>query len=189
MTQRASGVTEGSDVATGAPEHDAIPRAASRRRRAAPFPDTGACPARRDSPPDRGGLPWRQTRPTAAAAIRSSPRAVPHLPDPGLVAVTSDCPSQDSETAREGGLAPPTPGGGRPSSSVPGGPALASRAGSRSGGPPHRAAAGRARRPRHVRPAASDVAHGHDVPVAAGEGGGRQPPRPRESGQATDPQS
>ena len=53
----------------------------------------------------------------------------------------------------------------------------------------HRAAAERAQRPRHVRPAAADVAHGHDVLVAAGEGEGRQPPRPRESGQATDPQS
>ncbi len=91
MTQRASGVTEGSDVATGAPGRDAIPRAVSRRRRAAPFPDTGACPARRDSPPNRSSLPWWQTRSTAAAAIWSSPKTVPHLPDPGLVAVTSDC--------------------------------------------------------------------------------------------------
>ena len=53
----------------------------------------------------------------------------------------------------------------------------------------HRLTAERAQRPRHVRPAASDVAHGHDVLVAVEEGEGRQPPRPRESGQATDPQS
>ncbi|AKT48766.1 hypothetical protein ADJ70_07125 [Olsenella sp. oral taxon 807] len=130
-----------------------------------------------------------------AAAIWSSPRTVPHLPDPGLVAVMSDCPSQDSETAREAEpagprrLRPREPGrlaAGRPAAARPPGP---HGRGGRREEPrlAHRAAAGRARRPRHVRPATSDVAHGHDVLVAAGEGGGRQPPRPRGSGRATDP--
>ena len=40
-------------------------------------------------------------------------------------------------------LAPPAPGGRKPSSPVPGGPALASRAGSRSSDPPPRALPGR----------------------------------------------